>query len=169
MMARRRATRTTLRTWLIRGAIGIAGGIVVGFGLGALGVRMLQPVGAVAAEPAVDSTRKPRGPSVTSEEPAPVVQAEQPRDGIVVPQLIGLEEGDARQAILRAGFSVGSVTFKAGVEPLGTVVASFPVPGEAVVLPAMVNLILSDGKRKPDSTAVPPHSDENSSSLANAS
>ena len=160
MMAKRRATQTTLRTWLIRGAVGIASGILVGFAIGALGVRVLQPPGVIAAEPAVDSTRKPRGPSAPVEEPA--AEVEKPRNGIVVPQLIGLEEGDARQAILRAGFTIGSVTFKAGIEPMGTVVASFPVPGEAVVLPAMVNLILSDGKGKKDSTAIP-HPDDNPS------
>ena len=90
-MAKRRATKTTLRTWLIRGAIGIASGIVVGFGIGALGVRVLQPTGVAAAEPAVDSTRKPRGPAATTEQPAADAQAEKPKDGIVVPQVIGLE------------------------------------------------------------------------------
>ena len=166
MMAKRRATKTTLRTWVIRGAIGIASGIVVGFGIGALGVRVLQPPGVIAAEPATDSSRKSRGPSAAVAEPA--AEPEKAADGIVVPQLIGMEEGDARQAIQRSGFSIGSVTFKAGVEPMGTVVASFPVPGEAVVLPAMVNLILSDGKGKPDPTATP-HPDDNFSSLPNVS
>jgi len=166
MMAKRRGSKTTLRTWMVRGAIGIVAGIAVGFAIGAVGVRVLQPPGVIAAEPVVDNTRKPRP---TAQEPAAEAQAEKPRDGIVVPQLIGMEEGDARQAILRAGFSIGSVTFKADVEPLGTVVASFPVPGEAVVLPAMVNLILSDGKGKADSTAAPPHPDDNSPSSPNAS
>lgn len=168
MMAKRRATITPPRTWLIRGGIAIAAGLIVGFATGAVGVRVLQPAGVIAAEPVVDSARKPRASSA-SEEPVVDTETEKPKDGIVVPQLIGLEEGDARQAIMRAGFTVGSVTFKSGVEPLGTVVASFPVPGEAVVLPAMVNLILSDGKGKADSTAVPPSTDDNSSSLSNAS
>lgn len=167
-MAKRRAMKTTPRTWLIRGGMAIAAGIAVGFAVGAVGVRMLQPRGMLAAAPVVDNARKPPEPSA-NEQPAANAETERPRDGIVVPELIGLEEGDARQAISRAGFTVGSVTFKSGVEPLGTVVASFPVPGEAVALPAMVNLILSDGKGKADSAAVPPYPDDNSFIIPNAS
>ncbi|MEP6836298.1 MAG: PASTA domain-containing protein [Gemmatimonas sp.] len=159
-MAKRRTTNTTLRTWLIRAAISIAIGIVAGFGLGAVAVRVLQPPVTVSVDPGADSTRKPRGPVVANEEPA--AEPEKPKNGIVVPQLIGMEEGDARQAIVHAGFTIGSVTFKAGPPPMGNVVASFPVPGEAVVLPAMVNLILSDGKGRADSAAVPPPQDDNS-------
>jgi beta-lactam-binding protein with PASTA domain len=73
---------------------------------------------------------------------------------VLVPKLVGMEEGDARNAILQAGFAVGSVTFKTSAEPLGTVVESIPVPGEAVVLPATVSLILSDGKGRRDSLPV---------------
>lgn len=167
---RRTTTKATPRTWLIRAGIGIAAGIAVGFAIGALAVRMLQPPGAIPVDnAAADSTHKPRGQSAAVNEPAADSQVDKPKNGIVVPQLIGLEEGDARQLILRAGFSVGSVTFKAGPPPMGTVITSFPVPGEAVALPAAVNLILSDGKGKADSAAAPPPSDDNSSEIPNAS
>ncbi|MEO7996675.1 MAG: PASTA domain-containing protein [Gemmatimonadaceae bacterium] len=155
-MARRRSTGTTTgRTWLIRAGVGIAVGILVGFATGAAGVRYLQPPGVVSTDSAADSTRKPKNAANATEEPAEP-ETEKPKDGVVVPQLVDLEEGDARAAIVHAGFTVGSVTFKADSKRMGTVVATFPVPGEAVPLPASISLILSDGKGRPDSLTNPP-------------
>jgi hypothetical protein len=154
MMAKRRAKKTDLKTWLIRAGIGVAVCLPVGFGLGALGVRMLQPPVAPAVQAAEERERPTRKPP---QEDAP--PSEEPKRGVVVPELIGLDEGDARQAIQRAGFSVGSVTFRSGPEALGTVVASFPVQGEAVELPATINIILSDGKGRADSATGPSLSD----------
>lgn len=156
-MARRRTSNTPLKTWLIRAGIGIAAGILIGFGIGAAGVRYLQPPGAVVADTSattVDSTRIRRRGTDTPDETSPA-EAERPSNGVVVPELVGMEEGDARAAIVHAGFTVGSVTFRSGPERLGTVVASFPVPGEAVPLPATINLILSDGKVRADSAGNP--------------
>ncbi|MEO7362392.1 MAG: PASTA domain-containing protein [Gemmatimonadaceae bacterium] len=155
-MARRRSTsKTTPRTWFIRAGVGVAIGIFVGFGIGATAVHYLQPPGVVTPEPDVpDTTNKSRAGSDGSDE-SPVVEDDRPQTGIVVPELIGMEEGDARAAIVHAGFTVGSVTFRGDAERMGTVVASFPVPGEAVRLPGTINLILSDGKGRPDSTANP--------------
>ena len=156
-MARRRSTsQTEPRVWFIRAGVGVAAGILVGFGTGAAAVHYLQPPGAAIADGvATDSTRKPRNVSDAVEE-APVAEAEKPKDGVVVPSLVGMEEGYARAAITHAGFSIGSVTFRGGAERMGTVLASIPVPGEAVPLPATINLILSDGKGRPDSTSNPP-------------
>lgn len=155
-MARRRSTsRTTPRTWFIRAGVGIAVGILVGFGMGAAGVRYLQPPGVVTPDTsATDSSRKPRN-TAEADEPGPAAEPERPT-GTVVPELVGMEEGDARAAIRNAGFNVGSVTFRGGSERMGTVVTTIPIPGEAVQLPATINLILSDGKGRPDSSAVPP-------------
>ena len=128
----------------------------------------MQPPVALAADTVAESTQKPRRPAPVNDEPATTVEPE-PVNGVVVPQLIGLEEGDARQAILRAGFKIGSVTFKSGPPPIGIVVTSFPVSGEAVVLPAMINLILSDGKGSTDSTATPPQPNDSPSALPHVS
>lgn len=160
-MARRRMS-STARTWAIRAAIGLGSGLVLGFVIGAITVRVMQPAVVIApdggrptstrrtpvAREAEDNGQDGQNTS-SSENEMPVNGA--PVNGIRVPQLVGMEEGDARKAILRSGFAVGSVTFKASSEPLGRVVESIPVPGEAVVLPAMVSLILSDGKGRPDS------------------
>lgn len=154
MAQRRKTSKTTPRTWFIRAGIAIGVGLLVGFGTGAAGVHFLQPPGVVTAD--VDSTsgtRKPRGSDAAEE--APAAEPEKPKDGVVVPELVGLEEGDARAAIVHAGFTVGSVTFKAGSQRMGTVVECFPVAGEAVPLPATINLILSDGKVRPDSSGHP--------------
>ena len=155
-MARRRSkAKITPRTWFIRAGVGIAIGIVAGFAIGAAGVHFLQPPGVVTPETdAEDGSRKSRSGSETADE-SPAVEEEKPKMGIVVPELLGLEEGDARAAIVNAGFTVGTVTFRGDSERMGSVVASFPVSGEAVRLPGTINLILSDGKGRPDSTANP--------------
>lgn len=156
-MARRKSTGTTTgRTWLIRAGIAIAAGIVVGFATGAAAVRYLQPPGVIPTDSgAADSTRKPKSAATATDE-AVEPETAKPKNGVVVPELVGMEEGDARAAIVNAGFTVGSVTFKADAKRMGTVVASFPIPGEAVPLPASINLILSDGKARPDSANNPP-------------
>jgi PASTA domain len=148
----RRRVKATGKTWAIRAAIGLSAGLLVGFALGALTVRLVQPPGAVAVADADSSRiRKPRVSSEPEAESPAEQESAKPVNGVVVPQLIGMEEGDARNAITRAGFTIGTVTFKSSPEPLGTVVESFPVPGEAVPLPATVSLILSDGKGRTDS------------------
>lgn len=145
-MARRRG-RATGKTWAIRAGIAIGSGILLGFIMGAVTVRVVQPPGVIASESVEPrSARKPPSDADPASEEPVQQDAAPPINGILVPKLVGMEEGDARTAILRAGFAVGSVTFKGSAQPLGTVVESIPVPGEAVVLPATVSLILSDGK-----------------------
>jgi hypothetical protein len=143
--------------------IAIALGIAVGFATGASAVRILQPPGVADADTGTtDSTRKPRrdtdaGPAAESEEGEE--DAASRVMGILVPKLVGLEEGDARLAITHAGFSVGSVLFQSSGAPAGTVLSSFPEPGESVPLPATVNLILSDGRPRADSLDAPAQPD----------
>ncbi|MBC8088854.1 MAG: PASTA domain-containing protein [Phycisphaerae bacterium] len=150
MMARRRG-RVTGKIWAIRAGIAIGSGILLGFIIGAITVRVVQPPGVISSVSENRSTRKPQ-PDVEPTDNEPAQQEQTPQvNGTLVPKLIGMEEGDARNAISRAGFSVGSVTFKASAKPLGTVVESIPVPGEALVLPATVSIILSDGKGRTDS------------------
>lgn len=151
-MARRKKGVVTGKTWLIRAGIGIGAGILLGFIIGAVVVKVMQPPGVPDAVADASSTVKhpPVETGSSTEEPAPKTDDEG-KTGTLVPKLIGMEEGDARSAIQRAGFNVGSVTFKASSAPLGTVVESIPIAGEAIVLPATVNLILSDGKGRIDS------------------
>jgi hypothetical protein len=73
------------------------------------------------------------------------------RDSVaVVPDLVGRVEGDARRLLERAGFTLGTIMFREDDLPVGTVLQTFPVPGERVPLPATVNLILADRRRPPD-------------------
>jgi beta-lactam-binding protein with PASTA domain len=65
----------------------------------------------------------------------------------VVPDLLGRVEGDARRLLERAGFTLGDILFRESDERTGTVLETFPVPGERVQLPATVNLILADRRR----------------------
>lgn len=151
----RRIKRASLRVWLMRGAVGVTVGLLAGFAAGAGTVVLFQPPGVPDADSSAVAIA-PKTPVAAPAQPEVTHEPEPPprENGIVVPNVIGLEEGDARNAITSAGFSVGSVTFKGGSEPMGTVLAAFPVPGEAVVLPATINLILSDGKGPPEPDAV---------------
>jgi hypothetical protein len=75
----------------------------------------------------------------------------------IAPPVIGLSEGAARTLIEQAGFAIGGISSISSDRPVGEVVATFPEPGERVVLPASINLIISSGPApaKPDS--VSPH------------
>jgi len=159
--------RTARQVWAVRAAIAVAAGLVVGIGSGMLGLSML--VGD-APPPVVRNT----DPEPLT--PAPRRQISGPRaDGMragsdqglvgsgtlamrdslaVVPDLVGRVEGDARRLLERAGFSIGDIMFREDDLPVGTVLQTFPVPGERVALPATVNLILADRRRfiEPDTT-----------------
>lgn len=75
----------------------------------------------------------------------------------IAPPIIGLSEGAARTLIAQAGFAIGGISSIPSERPVGEVVASFPEPGERVVLPASINLIISSGRApaKPDSVTPP--------------
>jgi beta-lactam-binding protein with PASTA domain len=68
---------------------------------------------------------------------------------VTIPDVVGRTEGDARTALERGGFTIGTVLVQASAEPAGTVLSTFPVRGERVALPATVNLVVSSG-RSPD-------------------
>lgn len=151
-MARRKKGVADGRTWLIRAGIGLGAGILLGFIIGGVVVKVMQPPGVpdAVADAGTTAKRPPVEAEPSTDEP-PLKTDDGGKSGTLVPKLLGMEEGDARSAIERAGFNVGSVTFKASSAPLGTVVESIPIAGEAIVLPATVNLILSDGKGRIDS------------------
>jgi len=160
--------RSTRRVWTVRAAIAIAAGVVVGIGSGVLGLSMLvgdappPAVREVDPEPVTPAPRRQiSGPRADGMRAGSADQGLvgsgtlAMRDSLaVVPDLVGRVEGDARRLLERAGFSIGEVLFREDDLPVGTVLQTFPVPGERVALPATVNLILADRRRavEPDTS-----------------
>ncbi len=153
----------TRRAWMQRAAIALVAGIVVGVGSGVIGLRILTgdapppPVIPDVTEPATPAPRRairgPRADGMRGDAGALVGDGIMgSRDSVaVVPDLIGRAEGDARRLLERAGFTLGSILFREDDRRMGTVLETFPVPGERVPLPATVNLILADRRRPVDS------------------
>ena len=158
-------------------------GALTGVASAVIGLRILEgdaparPAPAVVEpDPAPTPRRAPRGPradGMRGGANAGLVGSGSlaTRDSVaVVPDLVGRVEGDARRLLERAGFTVGEIMFREDDNPVGTVLQTFPVPGERVTLPATVNLILADRRRQavpddslffipdPDSIGAPPDS-----------
>lgn len=160
--------RTARQVWGIRAAIAVAAGLVVGIGSGMLGLSLLvgdappPVVRDVEPEPLTPAPRRqmsgPRADGMragTSDQNLVGSGTLAMRDSLaVVPDLVGRVEGDARRLLERAGFTIGEIMFREDDMPVGTVLQTFPVPGERVALPATVNLILADRRRfiEPDTT-----------------
>ncbi len=149
-------------TWALRAGVALFAGLVVGVGGGFLGLRVLMgdtppaPIEEVNPEPVVPAPRRtysgPRadGMRASDGDQARVGEGDAAaRDSVaVVPDLVGRAEGDARRLLERSGFSLGEILFRESDKRLGTVLETFPVPGERVPLPATVNLILADRRRQ---------------------
>lgn len=148
-------------TWAMRAGVALFAGLVVGVGGGFLGLRVLM--GDTPPEPVIEKAPEPVMPAPRRTYSGPRADGMRAADGkiamvgggavaardsvAVVPDLVGRAEGDARGLLERAGFSLGEILFRQSDEPLGTVLETFPVPGERVQLPATVNLILADRRR----------------------
>lgn len=148
--------------WGMRVLATVLAGAVTGVGSAVVGLRVLEgdapPRPAlVAPEPASEPAprRAPSGPRADgmrrgADGGLVGSGAVATRDNVaIVPDLVGRVEGDARRLLERAGFTVGEIMFQEDERPVGTVLQSFPVPGERVTLPATVNLILADRRRQP--------------------
>jgi len=147
--------------WAVRAAIAVAAGLAVGVGSGLLGLSVLvgdapKPVvREVEPEPLTPPPRRqisgPRADGMragTADQGLVGGGALAMRDSLaVVPDLVGRVEGDARRLLERGGFTIGEIMFREDDMPVGTVLQTFPVPGERVALPATVNLILADRRR----------------------
>lgn len=157
------------RMWGIRILIAIAAGVVIGAFVGVMGVRTFEPgrpgdpdslqllLDSVANSQASATSERAPEPPV----PVDTVAAADTLDAAVpvaVPDLTDISEGDARTILEELGFEVGTIMFRGSPMPLGTVLSTFPVAGERVTLPATVNLVLSDGRGRRDSTDVSAHS-----------
>ncbi|MES2523699.1 MAG: PASTA domain-containing protein [Gemmatimonadota bacterium] len=161
------------RVWLLRFAIVLGVGLVVGAGGGVIGVNTLEP--GRPSEP--DSLQVLLDSIARGTTPASGASADSDGDGDVpdtaldsmnravdtivaapdtvsVPDLIGVEEGAARTIILGNGLTVGPVEFRASATPAGTVIATIPVFGTAVDRGTAVSLVLSDGRPPVDTLPV---------------
>ncbi len=148
-------------TWAARAGVALFTGLIVGVGGGFLGLRVLMgdtppaPIEEVEPEPETPAPRRtysgPRADGMRSSDGDVAMVGggdAAARDSVaVVPDLVGRAEGDARRLLERSGFSLGQILFRQSDERLGTVLETFPVPGERVQLPATVNLILADRRR----------------------
>lgn len=162
--------------WGKRVLLTVVAGVVTGLGSAVIGLRILEgdapPRPALSEpepEPSVEAParRSARGPRAdgmrNGDEGLVGGGAMATRDSVaVVPDLIGRVEGDARRLLERAGFTIGDIMFREDDNPVGTVLQTYPVPGERVTLPATVNLILADRRRvllPDDSLGLPPDPD----------
>jgi hypothetical protein len=156
-------SRTARRVWVVRAAIAVTAGLVVGIGGGVFALSVLvgdvpsPVVRAVEPEPLTPAPRRqisgPRADGMRAGSDQGLVGGGTlaDRDSLaVVPDLVGRVEGDARRLLDLAGFRVGEILFREDDLPVGTVLQTFPVPGERVALPATVNLILADRRRYVD-------------------
>lgn len=160
------------RTWLIRGGIAVAAGLIIGATTGVVGVRKLEP--GRPGQPdslqlMLDSLQMLRDSENPIEQRRAVdsadaeQRAQRRADSIeiandpnapIVPNVVALEEGAARAAIEAAGLTVGSIQFRAATSAVGVVLASTPAAGLKARAGSAVNLVLSDGRTPPpaDST-----------------
>lgn len=169
-MARGSARKaTTGRTWLVRMAVAIVAGLAIGAAGGVAGVNKLEP--GRPGQPdslqlMLDSLRQraASGDPRTMRRAADSADADQRAqrvadstalandpDAPIIPDVVNLEEGAAREAIEGAGLTVGSVLFRASTAPPGVVVGTTPAAGRKVRAGSAVNLILSDGRPPADS------------------
>lgn len=166
------------RTWLIRFAIAAVAGLSIGGAGGLVTVRTLEPGRANAVDSVqavLDSLARGTIPVATAgprdQPPAPPINsaapATPPSSDVVapgdsfrtVPNVVGLEEGLARENLLAAGLYVGEVQFRASASPAGQVLATNPSAGSQPVRSGSVVLVISDGRGRADTLVIPqlPH------------
>lgn len=171
MSAARPTQRATVQTWLIRAGIAIVAGLLVGGAGGVMGVNRLDPgrpgqpdslqlllddqqrredaqspLSLRRAADSADAERRARRAADS------IALANDPTAPLV-PNLVGMEEGDARDAIEEADLVVGSVIFRADNAAAGTVLESKPPAGRKLRSGSPVDLVLSDGRVAPPDTA----------------
>ncbi len=75
-------------------------------------------------------------------------------NNVVIPDLVGLEEGTARGRLMSMGLRIGTSSFRASNRATGIVIATVP-PALAYANPgSTVSLVLSNGRLPVDSTTV---------------
>jgi hypothetical protein len=168
-----RGLKSTPRTWFIRGAVAAAVGLLLGGAGGVVTVRTLEPGRANAVDSVqavLDSIARGTIPEPTAAErdresqrqADSASQAEQAADSaanedalLPVPDVVGLEEGAARERLLEAGLLVGEVQFRASSSPAGLVLATTPPAGSLLITSGTVTLVISDGRSPADTLLIP--------------
>lgn len=171
--APRGARAKSTRTWLIRGTIAAVLGLILGGAGGVVTVRTLEPGRANAidsVQAVLDSIARgtiPK-PNAAARDQAllrqvdsaaqviPAADSAANADVLVsVPDVVGLEEGPAREKLLEAGLLVGDVQFRASSSPAGIVLATTPPAGSVLAASGAVSLVLSDGRSPADTLSTP--------------
>ena len=161
------------RTWLIRGTIAAVAGLLLGGAGGVVTVRSLEPGRANAVDSVqavLDSIARGTIPEPTAAQrdveskrlADSVAKAQQAVDSaagedvlLPVPDVVGLEEGPARDRLLEAGLLVGDVQFRASSSPAGVVLATTPPAGGLLAASGTVALVISDGRSPADTLFTP--------------
>jgi hypothetical protein len=161
------------RTWLIRGTIAALAGLILGGAGGVVTVRTLEPGRANAidsVQAVLDSIARGTIPEPTAAErdqefarqADSAAQVGQAADStanedvlVPVPDVVGLEEGPAREKLLEAGLLVGDVQFRASGSQAGIVLATTPPAGSLLAGSGTVSLVISDGRSPADTLFTP--------------
>ncbi len=167
-----------LKMWLVRGAIAAAAGLVIGGAGGVVTVRTLEPGRANAidsVQAVLDSIARGTIPEPTAREreqeslrqsdSVAATQAAQDRADaaqqadllIPVPDLVGMQEGPAREKLLEAGLLAGEVVFSASTSPAGTVLGTDPPSRSMLPVSSAVSLVISDGRNPADTLSLLSH------------
>ncbi len=158
------------KTWLVRGVVALVAGLAIGAAGGVVAVQRVEPGGEGLADSLELTPDKLRRPEATDpreqRRAADSTEADQRAqriddstalandpDAAVIPNIVNMEEGDARSVIESAGLTVGTVQFRAAAVAAGVVLATMPVAGQKARTGSAVNLVLSDG-RTPSPDAV---------------
>ncbi len=170
--AKKPGTRAT-RTWLIRGVVAAVAGLIVGGAGGVVTVRTLEPGRANAvdsvqavldsiARGAIPEPNAAERDQASKRQADSASQARQSADSaakedvlLPVPEVVGLEEGSARDKLLEAGLLVGDVQFRASTSPAGIVLATTPPAGSLMASSGTVSLVISDGRSIADTLFTP--------------
>ncbi len=93
----------------------------------------------------------PEGEGTTEGTPEGTTEGETPNNKVVVPNVVGKTEAEARSAITSAGLTVGTVTQEySDTVPAGKVIRQTPSAGTEVDRGSAVNIVVSKGaKPKP--------------------
>lgn len=164
----------TTRRWIVRGAVAALAGLMIGATGGVITVRTLEPGRANAVDSVqavLDSLARGTIPEPTAIERQQETQrradsvaqaaadsaAEAVPDVLLpVPDVIGLEEGPARDRMRDAGLLVGEVLFRASRSPAGTVLATTPPAGSLLAATTAITLYISDGRTPVDTSSTLP-------------
>lgn len=166
-------TSSTGKVWLGRALIAIVAGFGVGMLTGVVGVNKLEPgtpgqtdslalvqETARQFEEANDPIRIRRAADSAAaaermQRAADSTRVANDPNSPEVPNVVGLEEGAAREALELAGLEVGSIRFEGSSAAAGIVLSTSPKSKLKVRMRTPVDMVLSDG-RPPDDTIPSP-------------